>query len=284
MQREGDSLSPRGMRRGTMPSSMRRRKRAVAELALASRVKLLIPPVPRPFLTAEWRNLVMLNFTVAPYLLEPLVPRGIVLDIWRGSAFVSLVGFLFANTRLLGVSVPAHRTFEEVNLRFYVRRQLPHEDRRGVTFIRELVPRRAIALTAKLAYNEPYLATPMRHHFGPLRADGVPDRVDYAWRGRRGWMTLACSVISPPREAAPNSEEEFITEHYWGYTRQRRGGTVEYRVEHPRWRVWDVDAALIDGDLEPIYGKEFASVLRLPPTSAFLADGSPVTVYAPTLL
>lgn len=226
----------------------------------------------------------MLNFAVEPSLLEPLVPRGTVLDIFQGSAFVSLVGFLFVNTRILGIAIPAHRTFEEVNLRFYVRRTLPDEDRRGVTFIRELVPRRAIALTARIAYNEPYVALPMRHHFGPLRPDGAPDRLEYAWRARRGWTQLACSVTSSPREAAPNSEEEFITEHYWGYTRQRHGGTVEYRVEHPRWWVWDVDATMINDDLEPLYGPEFASVLRTPPTSAFLADGSPVTVYTPTLL
>src|SRR3954453_6961910 len=147
----------------------------------------------------------MLNFTVDPSLLEPLVPRGTALDFWGGFAFVSLVGFLFANTRILGVAVPAHRTFEEVNLRFYVRRDVGGETRRGVTFIRELVPRRAIALTARLTYNEPYLALPMRHDFGPPREDGMPNRVEYAWRGRRGWTRLACSVNSSAREAAPDS-------------------------------------------------------------------------------
>jgi uncharacterized protein YqjF (DUF2071 family) len=224
----------------------------------------------------------MLNFAVAPSLLEPLVPAGTTLDTWRGSTFVSLVGFLFADTRVLGISIPGHRTFEEVNLRFYVRRDTTAETRRGVTFIRELVPRRAIAWTARLAYNEPYRALPMRHRFGPLRLDGVPERVEYAWRGDR-WTSLSCSVISAPRQAAPGSEEEFITEHYWGYTRQRDGGTVEYRVEHPRWRVWTVDAS-IDGDLEAIYGREFAAILGSPPASAFLADGSAVTVFAPARL
>jgi uncharacterized protein YqjF (DUF2071 family) len=239
---------------------------------------------PRSFLTAEWRNLVMLNFTVEPSLLEPLVPRGTAQDFWRDSAFVSLVGFLFANTRILGVAVPAHRTFEEVNLRFYVRRDVGGETRRGVTFIRELVPRRAIALTARLTYNEPYLALPMRHDFGPLRPDGVPSRVEYGWRARSGWAHLACSLSSTSRAAAPRSQEEFITEHYWGYTRQRDGETVEYQVEHPRWRVWDAVAPTVEGDLESIYGREFASILCSPPASAFVADGSPVTVYAPTRL
>lgn len=226
----------------------------------------------------------MLNFSVEPSLLEPLVPRGTVLDTWRGVTLVSLVGFLFTNTRVLGIPIPAHRTFEEVNLRFYVRRTVGAETRRAVAFIRELVPRRAIALTAQLVYNEPYVAMPMRHTFGPMRPDGVPDHIEYAWRGPRGWTRLTCTVTSPPRTAAANSQEEFVTEHYWGYTRQRDGSTVEYRVEHPRWRVWDVNAAPIGADLEATYGSDFASVLSTRPTSAFLADGSPVTVYAPTPL
>jgi uncharacterized protein YqjF (DUF2071 family) len=223
----------------------------------------------------------MLNFTVEPALLESLVPRGTVLDTWQGTTLVSLVGFLFANTRVLGVPIPAHRTFEEVNLRFYVRRTVGAETRRAVTFIRELVPRRAIALAARFAYNEPYVAAPMRHTFGPLRPDGAPAHVEYAWRTPRGWTRLAGAVTSPGRPVIPDSQEEFVTEHYWGYTRQRDGSSVEYRVEHPRWRVWDIDATLTDGDLEATYGRELALVLSARPVSAFLADGSPVTVYAP---
>jgi uncharacterized protein YqjF (DUF2071 family) len=226
----------------------------------------------------------MLNFTVDASLLAPLVPRGTVQDSWNGSTFVSLVGFLFTKTRVLGVGIPAHRTFEEVNLRFYVRRDVAGEARRGVTFIRELVPRPAVAFTARLAYNEPYLALPMRHEFGPARSDGAPDRVEFAWQGRDGWARLGCSVNSTARLAAAQSQEEFITEHYWGYTRQRDGDTVEYRVEHPRWRVWDADAPFVEGDLEAVYGSTFARILCSRPASAFLADGSPVAVYPPTRL
>ena len=141
------------------------------------------PLMSRAFLTAEWRNLVMVNHVVEPSLLRRLVPAGTELDTWNGQTYVSLVGFLFANTRLLGVPVPWHRTFEEVNLRFYVRRAESSGIRRGVTFIRELVPRRAIAWTARLIYNEPYVALSMRHRFGPMRADGVPEQVQYQWRG-----------------------------------------------------------------------------------------------------
>ena len=237
--------------------------------------------VTRPFLTAEWRNLVMLNYAVEPSLLEAFVPLGTVLDAWRGVTYVSLVGFLFTDTRLLGIPIPWHRTFQEVNLRFYVRRQVGDELRRGVTFIKEIVPRRAIAITARAIYNEQYVALPMRHAFGAMRSDGVPAHVEYGWRSAGDWCTLTAEPVGDGRPAQQGSQEEFITEHYWGYTRQRDGSTVEYRVEHPRWRVWAVAEAAISGDLSALYGPELAAILRAPPASAFLADGSPVVVHPP---
>jgi uncharacterized protein len=137
-------------------------------------------------------------------------------------------------------------------------------------------------LTARAVYNEPYRAVPMRHRFGPRRADGMPASVEYAWKSVAGWTTIECPVDGPSLPAAPGSQEEFITEHYWGYTRQRDGGTIEYRVDHPRWRVAPIDSPIIAGDLNGTYGPAFGSILRTRPVSAFLADGSPVVVFAPT--
>lgn len=241
---------------------------------------------PRPFLTAEWRSLAMLNYRVDPALLRPHVPAGTVLDGWQGATLVSVVGFLFRDTRLLGVPVPFHRHFEEVNLRFYVRRECDDgEVRRAVTFLKELVPRRAIAAVARLAYNEPYVALPMRHRMGPVDpVSGAPSSVEYGWRQARGWGRVAVEPAGAAGPVRAGSQEEFITEHYWGYTRQRDGGTIEYRVEHPRWRVWPVRAAVLEGDLSELYGAQMARALHGEPESAFLADGSPVTVYAPTRL
>lgn len=232
----------------------------------------------RIFLTGAWRHLAMINWRVDPALLLPLVPRGTVLDAWNGATYVSLVGFMFRDTRLLGIPVPGHRDFEEVNLRFYVRRQEGDESRRAVVFIRELVPRRAIAWTARVAYNEPYLAVPMRH------AIAVPGRVSYGWRLPTGWCELAVDASGPALPIADGSEAEFITEHYWGYTRQRDGGTVEYRVTHPRWRTWAVTDARVTGDVAPLYGADFARVLAGAPSSAFLADGSEIAVHWPRRL
>jgi uncharacterized protein YqjF (DUF2071 family) len=233
----------------------------------------------RAFLRAEWRDLVMLNYDVAPDALASLVPAGVEMDRWRGTLYVSVVGFRFRDTRVLGVPIPGHRSFDEVNLRFYVRRRVGAEVRRGVVFVREIVPRHAIAIVARLLYNEPYRALPMRHRV-ETEPDGAVVR-RYDWRSRSGWSGVGARTIGPPRVLEANSEEEFITEHYWGYTRQRDGGTVEYRVQHPRWNVWTAVDARLDGNLEDVYGPAFARVLSGPPRSAFVADGSPVTVFAP---
>jgi uncharacterized protein len=239
--------------------------------------------VPQAFLTAQWRYLAMLNYRIAPSVLAPYVPAGTALDLWRGEALVSVVGFRFLDTRLLGLPVPLHRDFEEVNLRFYVRAVHESEVRRGVTFIRELVPRRLIALVARLTYNEPYLALPMRS-VAPAAPTEAPGPVEYAWRNPRQWNRLAVQPSGPPMPLAPDSEAEFVAARHWGYTRQRDGGTVEYEVVHPRWRVWPVERAVLECDVAGLYGAQFVDALAGAPSSAHLADGSAVTVFRPQRL
>lgn len=236
--------------------------------------------VSRPFLTASWRYLAMLNYEVPRGLLQPLVPAGTELDDFDGVTLASMVGFRFLDTRLLGLPVPGHRDFDEVNLRFYVRRRA--EDgrwRRAVVFVRELVPRRAIALAARWLYNEPYAAVPMRHDLAiDGIADGLPGRAAYGWSLGGRWHQLQVHVAGKPALPVPGSEVEFTTEHYWGYTVQRDGGTTEYQVEHPPWRVWPA-AGAFDCDVPTVYGQGFAECLSATPRSAFLAEGSPVVVH-----
>jgi uncharacterized protein YqjF (DUF2071 family) len=238
----------------------------------------MMAPAARPFLTAEWRDLVMLNYEIDPAALVPLVPAGTELDAWQGRTLVSLVGFLFIHARVLGVPIPRHRNFEEVNLRFYVRRRSEGTWRRAVVFVKEIVPRRAIAFLARILYGENYVALPMSHVVADDPATGSR-RVSYAWtaEGREHRMDL--TAAGRPHPIQDGSEEEFITEHYWGYSRARNGGTLEYQVTHPRWRVWRAREAHFDGDGGALYGPRFAESLGRPPVSALLAEGSPVTVY-----
>ena len=255
-------------------------------------------PTRGAFLSARWHALAMLNYEIDPAVLAPLVPRGTLLDAHDGRTYVSVVGFLFLGTRVLGLPIPFHRNFEEVNLRFYVRREMSGEVRRAVTFVKEIVPRWAIASTARWTYNEPYLALPMRHSVdGPARefvrqsagfsaagssARSSRNAVCYSWRFAGRWNSLSVRHQGELAALVDGSHEQFITEHYWGYCPQRDGGTVEYRVVHPSWRVWCGADAQLDCDVAALYGPQFAPFLQGPPATAFVADGSEVAVLRPT--
>jgi hypothetical protein len=224
------------------------------------------------FLTANWQSLAMLNYEVPPETLLPFVPAGTELDTFEGITYASTVGFLFLEARVLGLAIPFHRDFAEVNLRFYVRRRAPEGWRRGVVFIKEIVPKRGIAVIARTVYGENYVRFPMRHH---------RDRIEigYEWSIGGRWNALRVRICGEPALPAAGSAEEFITEHYWGYTAQRRGAVKEYRVEHVPWRVWQVGEARLTCDAEYLYGPGLAEAMSGPPRSAFLAEGSPITVY-----
>jgi uncharacterized protein len=229
------------------------------------------------FLSAEWRDLAMLNYKVSPELLSPHVPRGTELDSFNGTTFVSLVGFRFLNTKLFGIlPIPFHTDFDEVNLRFYVRRSEARTDKRGVVFIREIVPRRAIALLARLAYGENYASLPMKHE---IETRGSAITANYQWKLNGRWCGLRAEASESASQPAEGSLEQFITEHYWGYAGQPGGGCKEYHVAHVPWRVWTTKSSRVDGDSDALYGAELSRILKGQPDSAFIADGSPVRVF-----
>jgi len=236
------------------------------------------------FLTAAWRDLLMVNYAVDPALVRPLAPRGLELDVIDGRTFVSLVAFRFEQTRVFGAAIPFHRSFEEANLRLYVRRHVEGEGtRRGVVFVQEIVPKRAVAFVARAFYGENYVRLPMRHEARAIPENSVGAavegrRIAYEWRLGRRWHGLRARVDGEPVIAVAGSEEAFITEHYWGYTRHRDGSTREYRVEHPRWRVWSAHEVEVDVDASAVYGPRYARFFHGPPSSAFVAEGSDVVV------
>jgi hypothetical protein len=240
----------------------------------------------RTFLTAEWRKLIMAQYQVDPAILAPWLPPGLELDLYTagGTArcYVSLVGFLFDRVRVLGLPIPFHTRFEEVNLRFYVARTEPNGTRkRGVVFIREFVPRAAIPLIANSLYEEPYVTLPMRHSIAPTPCSLT---VSYSWRYNKEWHSLDVEASPTPVSIEPGSEEEFITEHYWGYTKRSGGRTSEYGVQHPRWTVYPVQKFEIEADFDALYGPAFAPLNHQEPTSVLLAEGSEVTVSTGTRL
>ena len=223
------------------------------------------------FLTADWRDLALVNYECDPEVLSPYVPEGTEIDLWEGRCYVSVVGLRFLKTKLLGVPIPFHRDFPEVNLRFYVRREVEGEIRRGVVFIKEIVPRHAVTWVARTFYNENYVTLPMREEI-------TADSYRYEWRSKGTWYRLSVETHGDWSVPDLDSEASFVAEHYWGYAAQRDESTLEYEVEHPRWRMAKADQVEYECDVAGLYGEEFVEALSREPVSAFMAEGSEVVV------
>jgi uncharacterized protein len=228
----------------------------------------------KTFLTAEWRKLCMANYQVDPQVLAPYLPTGTELDFWDGRCYVSLIGFMFLNTRVKGLAIPFHSNFEEVNLRFYVKRLENGVYKRGVVFLKEIVPKLAITLVANTLYGENYETRPMRHSWV---TEEETQTVEYAWKGQ-AWYSLKVTADRQAQPIAVGSEEEFITEHFWGYTKINQQITSQYEVAHPRWEVYPVREQAIRVDFKAVYGPDFAFLNQAAPRSVFLAEGSEIKV------
>ncbi|MBT8327584.1 MAG: DUF2071 domain-containing protein [Bacteroidia bacterium] len=227
------------------------------------------------FLKAEWRKLALANYIIDPKILESYVPAGTELDLWQNKCYVSLVGFMFKNTKLLGIKVPFHINFEEVNLRFYVKRKEGKNWKRGVVFIKEIVPKPALTFVANTVYKENYETMPMKH----LWFESVDYRnVSYQWKSKSQWNSFDIKAAYDSEPIEKGSETEFITEHYWGYAKINKSKSVEYEVTHPTWETYPVKSFEIKVDFTEVYGANFAFLDNQAPHSVMLAEGSEITV------
>lgn len=228
------------------------------------------------FLTAEWRKLIMANYKVPADILNKYLPYKTELDLWNDVCYVSLVGFMFLNVKVKGVRIPLHTDFEEVNLRFYVkhRDEKTNEWKRGVVFIKEIVPKPAIVFVANTIYKENYETMKMEHEW---RISDNKLGISYSWK-KDDWHNLKVISESSDKSIQPGSEEEFITEHYWGYTKTGGKKTSEYGVEHPRWNQYEVLSYEINADFGKLYGSEFSFLSDEKPVSVLLAEGSEIKV------
>lgn len=227
------------------------------------------------FLKAEWRKLVIANYIIDKTVLNKYTPPGTELDLWQGQCFVSLVGFMFVNTKLMGVKIPFHTNFEEVNLRFYVKRFENGEWKRGVVFIKEIVPKPALTFVANTVYNEHYQTLPMKHFWGTENNQRI---AEYKWKVKDKWHSIKVIASIEKHKIESHSETEFITEHYWGYAKLNNHKSNEYEVTHPKWETYTVIDYVIDVDFGIVYGKEFEFLNFEKPTSVMLAEGSKITV------
>ncbi len=232
-----------------------------------------------PFLTATWKNLIVVNYEVAPEALHARLPDGVELDLFEGRALISLVAFHFRDMRVAGI-IPAFpaRHFEEINLRFYVKRRVGDEWRRGVVFVREIVPSRIVAFVARFLYSEPYSRLSMRHDFSAFD-DTLGGTLCYSINHEPAPIAIQATTAGALISLEDDSVESFILEHYWGYTQRRNGKTSEYRVAHPAWKFWRARSFSISPALARLYPPEFTEALSRSPHSLCVARGSDVSVY-----
>ncbi len=227
------------------------------------------------FLNASWENLIMANYIVDPKVLVPYLPNGVELDFYNGQTYVSLVGFMFKNTRIFQIPIPGLGTFEEINLRFYVTRKKGNELKRGVVFINETVPNKLVAWIANRLYNEHYIAVPTKHEWN---VNAENKTIEYKWKIAKKWNSLSVIAGLEKKLMVKESFEEFIFEHYYGYSMINKSISEEYQIEHPRWKINDVIQYSINCDFEKMYGKDFDFLNSSNPKSVIIAEGSSVAV------
>ncbi len=227
------------------------------------------------FLSARWENLIMANYAIDPEILKPYLPVGVELDFYEGKTYVSLVGFMFKRTSLFNIPIPFLGTFEEINLRFYVKRIEGDLVKRGVVFINETVPYRAVAWLANRLYKEHYISIPTKNSF---ESRDETKNIRYEWKINKAWNHIAVTAGTENLTMSAGGIEEFIFEHYYGYTKLNDRVSQEYEVNHPRWRVNKVIDYSIDCDFNSMYGNDFSFLSDCVPGSVIIAEGSPVTV------
>ena len=226
------------------------------------------------FLTGEWRKLVMINYIIDKHILEKYLPKGTEIELFEGKCYISLIGFMFMNTKLKGIPIPFHRNFEEINLRFYVTREENGIKKRGVVFIKEIVPKPAITIIANTLYNEKYETLPMKYQW--IEQENSLEII-YQTK-RKNWQSFSIQTSKEAFDIAVGSKAEFITEHYWGYNKFNNLKTIEYNVKHPRWKVYETLHYETHFDFNEMYGEEFAFLNTLKADAVFLAEGSEVEI------
>ena len=227
------------------------------------------------FLSARWENLVMANYEVSPDVLVPYLPKGVELDFHNAKCYVSLVGFMFKQTRLFNVPIPFLGTFEEINLRFYVKRVQGDTIKRGVVFINETVPYKLVAWLANKLYKEHYIAIPTKHL---INTSSSGSNIRYEWKINSAWNHIQITADKENAQMQPESIEEFIFEHYYGFTKINNQTSQEYEVKHPRWLVNKISDFSINCDFKSMYGNDFSFLSNHQPDSVIFAEGSAVTV------
>jgi uncharacterized protein len=227
------------------------------------------------FLKANWEHIIMANYEIEPNVLLPFLPKGVELDLFEEKCYISLVGFMFKNTKLFNIPIPYLGTFEEINLRFYVKRIENGITKRGVVFINETIPYPIVAWVANKLYKEHYTVVPTKHEISKNKNSL---KIKFDWQVNKNWNSIYVEANNDATAMQANSLEQFIYEHYYGYTKVSDTKTEEYKLQHPSWKTYEVLDYKIDCNFEAMYGEAFSILNKTKPEAIFMAEGSAVGV------
>lgn len=224
-------------------------------------------------LSCAWTNLILINYRVDPDVLSPFVPNKTYLDLYKGECLISLAGFVFSGAKTMGIPWPFHQLFEEVNLRFYVVHPHAQGPRRGVVFLKELVPNSGITFLANTLAREKYSKLPMKH----LIAHGKDSiAASYSFKVKGRWNTLSATAGLLKEDIPLDSLEFFIGEHYFGYNTWYGNKTMELQLFRPPWKYQHLHTYDVDCNFAGLFPSRFLPFLSEEPHSAQFFSGSPV--------
>lgn len=230
----------------------------------------------KPLLTADWKNLIVVNYEIDPLVLNPYLPAGTEPDLWNNKCYISLIAFQFNHPKMKGIPIPFYKNFEQINLRFYVSKVYKGEVRKGVVFIKEIAAGNLLKAGAALIYNEHYTNLKTRHTINKLPET---TEIQYDWRLDKQWNYIHAIAGKDKTIPGADTVTAFITNRFWGYIKISPGKTAEFRVDHEPWKIHKVKSCEVNCDTKKLYGAALHTFLSQAPAFTFMIAGSSVKVY-----
>jgi hypothetical protein len=198
-------------------------------------------PLPRgPWVMFQrWHELCFAHWPVPASALRPLLPHGLELDVFDGSAWLGVVPFRMSGVRLRGTPpLPGLSRFPELNVRTYVRRG----ERRGVWFFSLDAANRPAVRAARRWFHLPYFDARMEcaERGGEVRYRSL--------RTHRGAppaeLVARYAPIAPVELARPGTLEHFLTERYCLFAATPAGELLTGDIHHLPWPLQRASATL----------------------------------------
>lgn len=216
-----------------------------------------------------------MNYIISPEILENYLPAYTIIDYFKGNCFTSLVGFPFRNVEIAGMKIPFYTDFEEINLRFYVKRFDGTTWRKGTVFISEIANKSALKFLANSFLHEKYQTLETRQE---IKENSELIETKYSWRTWMNWQFLNLISEKPSESVAEGTEAHFIMDRSSGYQKYDTATTNEYGISHPKWNIYPIRSFDINVDFEESFDSNFPVLNETLPHSVILARGSSVAV------